>query len=75
MQLNGSIYINDFTDVALPYCFNYSTYDIYCNGLVGISKRMHISPPKSFDKIKVSNKIKLTHTGRRIWRQEKRLYK
>ena len=30
-------------------CFNYSTYDIYCNGLVGISKRMCISPPKSFD--------------------------
>lgn len=49
LQLTGAIYINDFTDVALPYCFNYSTYDIYCNGLVGISKRMHISPPKSFD--------------------------
>ena len=48
-------------------CFNYSTYDIYCNGLVGISKRMHIQPPKSFDKIKVSNKIKIT-TGRRIYK-------
>ena len=68
LQLTGAIYINDFTDVALPYCFNYSTYDIYCNGLVGISKRMHISPPKSFDKIKVSNKIKLNPIGRRIWR-------
>lgn len=48
-QLIGDIYINDFTDVALPYCFNFSTFDVALNGLVGISKRMHIRPPKSFD--------------------------
>jgi hypothetical protein len=69
---SGKFYTNG---IIAHNCFNYSTYDIYCNGLVGISKRMHISPPKSFDKIKVSNKIKLTPTSRRIWRQEKRLYK
>ena len=46
-QLTGDIYINDFTDVASPYCFNYSSYDIACNGLDGISKRMKIRAPKS----------------------------
>ena len=47
MQLTGDIYINDFSDIARPYCFNYSTYDIYCNGLEGVSKRLKISKPKS----------------------------
>lgn len=49
MQLCGDIYINDFVDVCSPYCFNYSTNDIAYNGLVGISKRMKIIPPKNFD--------------------------
>ena len=46
-QLTGDIYINDFSDIARPYCFNYSTYDIYCNGLVGVSSRIKVSRPKS----------------------------
>lgn len=45
-QLNGDIYINDFSEVQKPYCFNYSTYDIHLNGLE-MSKRMKIHPPKS----------------------------
>ena len=47
-QLTGEIYINDFTDICLPYCFNYSTFDIALNGLIGISKRMNVVAPKSF---------------------------
>lgn len=46
-QLTGDIYINDFTDVSAPYCFNYSTYDIALNGLNGISKRLNVEAPKS----------------------------
>lgn len=46
-QLIGDIYINDFTSVAEPYCFNYSTKDIESCGLAGISQRLHIEPPKS----------------------------
>lgn len=46
-QLTGDIYINDFTDVASPYCFNYSTSDIASTGLNGLSKRMKIGAPKS----------------------------
>jgi ribonucleoside-triphosphate reductase len=45
-QLCGGIYINDFTDVGRPYCFNYSTYDIALSGL-SMSSRMRIQPPKS----------------------------
>lgn len=45
-QLSGEYYINDFTDVGRPYCFNFSTYDIVTNGL-GMSNRMTIKPPKS----------------------------
>lgn len=45
-QLSGDFYINDFTDVARPYCFNYSTYDIALSGL-SMSSRMRISAPKS----------------------------
>lgn len=46
MQLSGDLYINDFVDVGLPYCFNFSTYDVALNGL-SMSSRMTISPPKS----------------------------
>lgn len=46
-QLTGDIYINDFTDISAPYCFNYSTYDIALNGLNGISKRLNVEAPKS----------------------------
>ncbi|MCM1532913.1 MAG: hypothetical protein NC114_11695 [Ruminococcus flavefaciens] len=28
-------------------CFNYSTYDIFCNGLEGMSSRLKIVPPQS----------------------------
>lgn len=45
-QLCGDFYINDFTDIGRPYCFNYSTYDIALSGL-SMSSRMCISPPKS----------------------------
>lgn len=40
MQLIGDIYINDFHGIGagLPYCFNYSTYDIHMNGLPMIKK-------------------------------------
>ena len=48
-QLNGEIYINDFTDVNMPYCFNYSTYDIFCGGMKGLSSRPFVRPPKSLD--------------------------
>lgn len=45
-QLNGTYYINDFTDVGRPYCFNFSTFDIVNNGLE-MSNRMKIVAPKS----------------------------
>lgn len=40
MQLTGDIYINDFHGIAagLPYCFNYSTYDIMTKGLPMVKK-------------------------------------
>ena len=47
-QISGEIYINDFTNCALPYCFNYSTYDIALSGL-SMSRRMTIYPPKSLE--------------------------
>lgn len=47
-QINGEIYINDFSNGAIPYCFNYSTYDIALNGLT-MSRRMTIKPPKSLE--------------------------
>jgi ribonucleoside-triphosphate reductase (formate) len=47
-QINGEIYINDFSNGAIPYCFNYSTYDIALNGL-NMSRRMSIKPPKSLE--------------------------
>ena len=48
-QLRGDIYINDFSDIASPYCFNYSTYDIALGGLEGLSTRPVVKAPKSLD--------------------------
>lgn len=43
---SGRFYTNG---IIAHNCFNFSTFDVALNGLVGISKRMHIRPPKSFD--------------------------
>ena len=47
MNLIGDIYINDFHGVGagMPYCFNYSTYDIHMNGLPMV-KKVKSLPPK-----------------------------
>ena len=47
MQLTGDIYINDFHGIGagMPYCFNYSTYDIHMNGLPMV-KKVKSLPPK-----------------------------
>ncbi|MCP4341332.1 MAG: ribonucleoside-triphosphate reductase [Desulfobulbaceae bacterium] len=47
-NMNGEIYINDFSDIGKPYCFNYSTYDIALEGLT-MSNRMKISRPKCLE--------------------------
>lgn len=47
-QINGEIYINDFTNIGLPYCFNFSTYDIALEGL-SMSRRMTIKPPNNLE--------------------------
>jgi len=46
MQLSGDIYIHDFHGIAagLPYCFNYSTYDVMTNGLPMVKKIKSVSP-------------------------------
>ncbi len=46
-QYRGDIYINDFHGIggALPYCFNYSTYDIMLKGLPMV-KKIKSKPPK-----------------------------
>lgn len=46
-QLTGDIYIHDFHGVAagMPYCFNYSTYDIMTKGLPMV-KKVKSLPPK-----------------------------
>jgi ribonucleoside-triphosphate reductase len=46
-NLIGDIYINDFHGVGggLPYCYNYSTYDIMINGL-NMVKKVNCQPPK-----------------------------
>jgi ribonucleoside-triphosphate reductase (formate) len=46
-QLTGDIYINDFHGVGsgMPYCFNYSTYDVAVMGLPMIGKIISV-PPK-----------------------------
>lgn len=40
MQLTGDIYVHDFHGIGagLPYCFNYSTYDIHIKGLPMVKK-------------------------------------
>lgn len=45
-QLTGDIYIHDFHGIAsgLPYCFNYSTYDIMTKGLPMVKKIKSIAP-------------------------------
>ena len=45
-QLTGDIYINDFHGIGggLPYCYNYSTYDIMTKGLPMIKKIKSIKP-------------------------------
>jgi ribonucleoside-triphosphate reductase len=45
-QLIGDIYIHDFHGVAagIPYCFNYSTYDIMTKGLPMVKKIKSIQP-------------------------------
>lgn len=47
MQLTGDIYIHDFHGIAagMPYCFNYSTYDIMTKGLPMV-KKIKSLPPK-----------------------------
>jgi len=47
MQLTGDIYIHDFHGIGagLPYCFNYSTYDIMTKGLPMV-KKVKSLPPK-----------------------------
>lgn len=47
MNLIGDIYINDFHGIGagMPYCFNYSTYDIHMNGLPMVKKIKSV-PPK-----------------------------
>lgn len=47
MQLTGDIYIHDFHGIGagMPYCFNYSTYDIMTKGLPMV-KKIKSSPPK-----------------------------
>ena len=44
MQLTGDIYINDFSDIGRPYCFNYSVYDIMLQGLPMVKKIKSIAP-------------------------------
>lgn len=47
MNLTGDIYIHDFHGVGagMPYCFNYSTYDIMTKGLPMV-KKVRSLPPK-----------------------------
>ena len=47
MNLSGDIYINDFHGIGagMPYCFNYSTYDIHIKGLPMV-KKVKSLPPK-----------------------------
>lgn len=47
MQLTGDIYINDMHGIGagMPYCFNYSTYDIMLQGLSTV-KKVISKPPK-----------------------------
>lgn len=45
MQITGDIYINDFTGIMKPYCYNFSTYDVMIKGLPFV-KKITSEPPK-----------------------------
>jgi len=45
MQITGDIYINDFTGIMKPYCYNFSTYDVMLKGLPFV-KKITSKPPK-----------------------------
>lgn len=45
MQIIGDIYINDFTGIMKPYCYNFSTYDVMLKGLPFV-KKITSKPPK-----------------------------
>lgn len=53
MNLSGDIYIHDFHGVGggLPYCYNYSTYDIMTKGLNMVNK-IKCVPPKYLSSFK-----------------------
>lgn len=53
LNISGVIYINDFTGFGggLPYCYNYSTYDIMMNGL-NMVKKINCIPPKYLSSFK-----------------------
>lgn len=44
-QMTGAIYINDATDLQMPYCYNFSCMDIAMCGLPMVSK-IKCGPPK-----------------------------
>lgn len=44
-QITGDYYINDLAGISLPYCFNFSTYDIAIQGLPFV-KKIESGPPK-----------------------------
>lgn len=45
MQVSGDIYINDFSGINQPYCYNFSSYDVMTNGLPFV-KKVQSNPPK-----------------------------
>jgi ribonucleoside-triphosphate reductase len=45
MQVSGDIYINDFSGINQPYCYNFSSYDVMINGLPFV-KKVQSNPPK-----------------------------
>ncbi len=45
MQVSGDIYINDFSGINQPYCYNFSSYDVMVNGLPFV-KKVQSNPPK-----------------------------
>ena len=38
MQISGDIYINDFSGINFPYCYNFSSYDVMTLGLPFVKK-------------------------------------
>lgn len=52
-NLTGDIYINDFHGIGggLPYCYNYTTYDIMTKGLSMVNK-IKCQPPKHLSAFK-----------------------